>query len=119
MPNASESGSRWLLKLNSGDRVMLYQPKIMPEDELTFVHSILAKHEIKKAFYTKISVSSDGKILDYHLVAMELNPEFSPEVFFEDLSSNVNKLSGFKFLYLNNNVELSAQIRRCKNIYEA
>lgn len=40
MNNAQESGSPWLLKLNPGDKAMLYQPKIMPEDELTLAQKI-------------------------------------------------------------------------------
>ena len=118
MSDLHEKRTQWLLKLNPGDKAMLYQPRITPRDELALVQRILTKHPIEKAFYTKISINTKGGIFDYHLIGLELKPEFSSENFLVDLSINEKKLNNFKFLDLNNNMGLSNQIRKSKIIYE-
>jgi len=118
MPNLHKEKSQWLLELNSGDNILLYQPKVKPSDELSLLEKIFTNYPIEKAFYTKISVHVSGEIMDYHLVALETKSTFIFDNLLPDLISSKKILSGFKFLDLASIPSLSKEIRRSNLFYK-
>ncbi len=118
MSDLHKKNPQWFLELNPGDKSMLYQPKVIPKNELDFLKKILEHHLIEKAFYTKISVNMSGEIVDYHLVALEAESGFIVDDLLEDLISSQKVLAGFKFFDLSANNMLAKDIRRSKLFYE-
>lgn len=110
--------SNWLLHLNPGDKVMIYQPRSMPINELVLIESIIKNLLINDAYYTKISVNSNGEILDYHLIGLHTASEFILKDLISGLDSNAENLKDFKFLDLSTNSLIFNQIIKNKPFYK-
>lgn len=96
---------------------MLYQPKVIPTNELSIVREILKKQAVKKAFYSKISISFNKEIMDYHLVGLDCDTQFVLNDLILDFNSNKEELKDLKFLDLSINNQISPHIRRNKPFY--
>lgn len=108
---------RCFLELFPDDAVMLYQPAKKPGETLKYISRILENYYVNRAFYSKISIGRGDEIMDFHLIILDADSDFTLDKLMRKFYGNYEIPPDFKFMNKSENDFANQLINDCECFY--